>query len=162
MFVIRNPPHFNYFNLMVLFIDCFFNILFFLASHMHIQRKQNRWKRKKKSWKWKLRPIVTLSLLSLSFTTRYHHTVPVDTDSESIGVDNRATACISHKIDDFIGELHDSNLVIIGYNGSRTANLKTGTIRWNWTDDQGVTHTHIIPNSFYSPSGGVRLLSPQH
>ena len=25
-----------------------------------------------------------------------------------------------------------------------------------------MTHSHIIPNSFYSPEGGVRLLSPQH
>ena len=88
--------------------------------------------------------------------------VRVDTDSEAIGIDNRATAYISHKIDDFVGELYDTNRVIIGYNGSRTTDIKTGTLRWNWTDDNGINHTHIIPNSFYSPSGGVRLLSPQH
>ena len=129
--MIRNPPKINLFNLMVFIIDTFFNLLFHPASKMKIQRKQNKWKRKKKYWQWKLQRCFTMSLLSISSTTTFHHTVPVDTDSESIGIGNRATVCISHTIDDFIGELHDTDSVIIGYNGSRTANLKTGTIQWN-------------------------------
>jgi hypothetical protein len=31
-----------------------------------------------------------------------------DTDLETIGIDNRCTACISHKIEDFIGPLRES------------------------------------------------------
>ena len=108
---------------MVLIIDTFFNLIFHPGSTMQIQRKQNKRKRKKKSWRWKLRPILTLSLLSNSSTTRFHHTVPVDTDSESIGIDHRATVCISHKIDDFIGELHDTNRVIIGSKDQRSEYL---------------------------------------
>ena len=127
------------------------------TSHPHV-----KFKIKRKSYQWKLRPMTAMTLISMSSTTLFHHSVPTDTDSEAIGIDNRATACISHKIDDFIGEIHDSNRVIIGYNGSRTSNIKIGTLRWNWTDDTGLSHSHIIPNSFYSPSGGVRLLSPQH
>ena len=78
----------------------------------------------------------------MSTTTRYHTNIRVDTDSEAIGVDNRAAACISHRIEDFVGPLADTNRVIVGYNGSRTTNIKKGTIRWKWSDDQGVTHTY--------------------
>ena len=98
----------------------------------------------------------------MSTTTRFHHVVPMETDSESIGIDNRASICISHKIYDFVGEMHDTNRVIIGYNGTKTGNLKTGTLRWKWKDDNGIDHTHTVPNSIYSPTGGGRLLSPQH
>ena len=37
-----------------------------------------------------------------------------------------------------------------------------GTIRRKRTDNEGVSHVDLIPNSFYSPAGGIRLLSPQH
>ena len=139
-------------------------MLFFPARNMTLpQRKQSR-KRKirKRNWSWKLRPILTCAVISMPATTRYHHVTRIDTDSEEIGVDNRATACISHRADNFIGDLIPSNRSIIGYNGSKTTGIKTGTLRWKWTDDQGVSHVHLIPHSFYSPAGGVRLLSPQH
>ena len=35
-------------------------------------------------------------------------------------------------------------------------------IKWSWETDEGVRSTHLIPNSYYSKAGGVRLLSPQH
>ena len=38
----------------------------------------------------------------------------------------------------------------------------SGTIKWKWLDDLGRTHEFRIPNSYYVPEGGVRLLSPQH
>lgn len=85
-----------------------------------------------------------------------------DTDAGLVGVDNRCSACISHDSDDFIGPLEDSNRVIKGYGGTRTTGVKTGTIKWQWEDDQGQVHSHVIPNSYYVPSGKVRLLSPQH
>ena len=37
-----------------------------------------------------------------------------------------------------------------------------GTIKWSWLDDEGIVTTHRIPNSYYVPEGGVRLLSPHH
>ena len=37
-----------------------------------------------------------------------------------------------------------------------------GMIKWDIEDDEGITHTHIIPKSYYVPQGHVRLLSPQH
>lgn len=49
----------------------------------------------------------------MSTTTRYHINIRVDTDSEAVGVDNRATARISHKIGDLVGPLADTNRVIV-------------------------------------------------
>ena len=85
-----------------------------------------------------------------------------DTDAYDIGIDNRCSGCISHKIEDFVGPMIDSKKSIKGFGGSRTTNVKTGTIKWSWLDDNGKSHDFKIPNSLYVPSGSVRLLSPQH
>ena len=90
------------------------------------------------------------------------HTITFDTDSQPIGVDNRCTACISHNIDDFVGVMKDTKRRIKGFGGTHTPPLKQGTLRWKWCDDKGMKHIFIIPNSYYAPEGGVRLLSPQH
>ena len=85
-----------------------------------------------------------------------------DTDSEPIGIDNRCTGCISHRIEDFDGPLTESHRTIKGFGGSRTTNVKIGTITWKWLDDDGLSHKFVIPKSFYVPDGNVRLISPQH
>ena len=91
------------------------------------------------------------------------HQARFDTDSGSIGIDNRCSACISHLIEDFEpGLLKPCNRVVKGFGGSRTTNIKTGTIVWSWEDDAGVVTKFRIPNSYYVPEGKVRLLSPQH
>ena len=40
--------------------------------------------------------------------------------------------------------------------------VQIGTLKWKWLDDDGRTHTFLIPKSYYVPQGKVRLLSPQH
>lgn len=85
-----------------------------------------------------------------------------DTDSEWVGVDNRCSGCISHVRTDFIGELQESNRIIKGFGGTKTANVKVGTLRWAWDDTQGKRHSFDIPHSYYVPTGKTRLLSPQH
>ena len=85
-----------------------------------------------------------------------------DTDSTRIGIDNRCSGCISHRVEDFEGPLTDTDKTIRGFGGSRISNIKMGTIRWRWLDDSGAVHQFRIPRSFYIPSGNVRLLSPQH
>jgi hypothetical protein len=85
-----------------------------------------------------------------------------DTDSARIGIDNRCTACISDKSKYFVGELRTVARAIKGFGGTHTPEVKMGTIKWKWLDDEGVEHTFLIPDSFYIPSGKVNLLSPQH
>lgn len=85
-----------------------------------------------------------------------------DVDSGPVGIDNRASACMSHIIQDFVGPVTSTNRVVKGFGGTRVSNIKKGTIRWKLEDDRGMVHTFLIPNSYYVPQGGMRLLSPQH
>jgi hypothetical protein len=85
-----------------------------------------------------------------------------DTDSALIGVDNRASACMSDNIHDFCGPLLPTNRVVRGFAGTKTTNVQMGTIQWRIEDDNGKISTHTIPHSYYVPDGKVRLLSPQH
>ena len=55
-----------------------------------------------------------------------------------------------------------SLLSIRGFGGAKVWNVWMGVIKWDIEDDEGVTHTHIIPKSYYIPQGHVQLLSPQH
>ena len=95
-------------------------------------------------------------------TPRSSQMNPMQLNAESriLGIDNRASRCISTHRGDFIGELQPSMLTIHGYAGRTTNSLHIGTIRWKWMDDIG-THEFLIPNSIHDPSGH-NLLSPQH
>ena len=88
--------------------------------------------------------------------------VKFDTDAKPIRVDNRCSACISPYVKDFIGPLEDTNKTTKGFAGAQTNNSKTGTLHWQWLDDQGRMHTFEILNSYYVPECEQQLLSPQH
>ena len=85
-----------------------------------------------------------------------------DTDSKAVGVDNRASACISNDIADFIETPRECSRTIKSFGGVKTRKVMRGTICWRWCDELGIVHKFIIPNSYYIPEGGCKLLSPQH
>ena len=85
-----------------------------------------------------------------------------DTDTASIGIDNRCSACISHNIQDFDGPVRKVNRQIKGFGGERVMEVYQGTIVWKWLDNEGIRHKFRIPSSYYVPKGKCRLLSPQH
>jgi hypothetical protein len=104
--------------------------------------------------------VYAMSAIAISAETgNVANRIVFDTESEPIGIDNRFTATMSHRIDDFISELIPTDKVVKGFAGSRTSNVMKGTIIWKWEDDEGKVHKFIIPNSYYVPKGGVRLLS---
>jgi len=105
---------------------------------------------------------MTLIAMAAAQNSRYAEGGPFDTDSELVGIDNRCSGCITHVRSDIPGEVVETNRTIKGFGGTRLFKVWSGTIHWNWDDDEGVTHEMIIPNSFYVPDGHVRLLSPQH
>ncbi len=72
-----------------------------------------------------------------------------DTDSGPLGIDNRCSGCISSFVEDFEGPLQESGRVIKGFGGTRTRNVMTGTIIWNWLDENGAEHKFSIPNSYF-------------
>ena len=143
-------------------IEIIFWIILYPASKIPLIRRHPKKRHRCRNRAWKLRPIHPLPLLCMNATTIYHNFRLMEPDAESTGIDNRASACISHCIGDFIGDMVETNRTIIGYNNSKTSNLLMGTLRWKWTDDQGLEHTHTIPESYYSPEGKCRLLCPQH
>jgi hypothetical protein len=88
-----------------------------------------------------------------------------DTDSVPIRIDNCCSQSLSHDILDFIPDtIHDSpqRVTIKGFGNSSTPILQCGTIQWRILDDNGNERNIIIPNSYYVPSSGVRLLSFHH
>ena len=107
------------------------------------------------------RTIVALTVLAMATHTRAtERKVYFDTDSEWVGVDNRCSGCISHVRSDFVGELRESNRVIKGFGGTRTVNIKVGTLRWAWDDDThstSQTHTTYHPEryAFSVPNTGL-------
>ena len=117
-----------------------------------------------KAWTKRSSPgVVICSALAMQANAvQKERSIRFDTDSVPIGIDNRCSACISHVAEDFIGQLEDSPKVIKGFGGTKTTNVKVGTLSWTWNDDSGTPHKFIIPNSYYVPKGRVRLLSPQH
>ena len=134
--------------------------LFFYES-IHVKQKKRK-PGKSRIARGNSRIIICTALAMQANASPTERVTQFDTDSVPIGIDNRCSACISHKAEDFIGQLQDSPKVIKGFGGTRTTNVKVGTLSWTWTDDKGVPHKFNIPNSYYVPTGKVRLLSPQH
>ena len=79
----------------------------------------------------------------------------------TIGIDSRASACMSPDPKDFITKLTSILVQVKTYDSTATRELHRGTIQWFWTDDEGNEHRFDIPDSYYDPAG-TRLLSPQH
>ena len=75
--------------------------------------------------------ILALQAVAMSATANasYNHQM-FDTDSCPVGIDNRCSDCISHKIEDFIDTPMDSNRINKGFGGSTTNNVKTEPILW--------------------------------
>ena len=119
-----------------------------------------------KNTRWKSRETVVIFALSAvamaAEQARRTNEGVFDTDSRIVGVDNRASVCMSDDIKDFQGEMREINATIKGFHGSKQYKLQVGTIRWNIEDDDGKVFPFTIPGSYYIPDGNVKLLSPQH
>jgi hypothetical protein len=125
------------------------------------------WKGTTGRWKRNLNALTIQEALCMSSVNAFgqpinRNVVKFDTDSHRIGIDNRASACISAYIEDFQGPVRKVNRTIKGFGGEHVRDVSMGTIIWKWCDNEGKTDRFTIPNSYYVPSGGVRLLSPQH
>ena len=81
-------------------------------------------------------------------TLKAHRVIQFDTDSASIGIDNRASGFFSHISKDFVGLLKDSNRIVKGFGGTSTSSVKIDTLKWIWLDDQRKSWTHYISNPF--------------
>ena len=85
-----------------------------------------------------------------------------DTDSVLIHIDNCASRCITNSIHDFIRPPQKVIGRVKGMGGDKVAVTAVGTIRWRVEDDDGTSHSFLIPGSLYIPESPARLFSPQH
>ena len=135
----------------------------YLSKQLGTRERKRSVKRRVRYSPKRYRRLMTLSAMAMQAgTASYENVTRFDTDSAQVGIDNRCTGCISHVAQDFIGPLRESGKTIKGFGGTRTGNVKVGTLVWRWEDDNGVTTKFTIPNSYYVPNGKMRLLSPQH
>ena len=85
-----------------------------------------------------------------------------DTDSRPVGMDSRASACISDDPADFPHGYTLTNKKVKVFGGLFHGKVYQGILRWNFQEDDGTIDSQEIPGSYYIPEGGMRLLSPQH
>ena len=85
-----------------------------------------------------------------------------DTDSKPIGLDSRASACLSNDRNDFEDDLVRINKPIKTFRGLFRTEIWRGTMRVKVEDDYGCYDVWRIPGSYYIPEGDMRLMSPQH
>ena len=90
--------------------------------HTRIQRRRN------------VTYIYAMAAVAMSSQTGANgeRTTLFDSDSAPVGIDNRCSACISHRTEDFIGTLTDTNRCIKGFGGAITKAVKKGTLKWSW------------------------------
>ena len=105
-------------------------------------------------------------LINHAKAEEYHSTylpVKFDSDSRSIGLDGRACACITDDKQDVVpGSMELTNKKVKRFGGTFDGKVYRCTIRWTIMDNLGAPHTFTLPNSYYIPEGGMRLMSPQH
>jgi hypothetical protein len=87
-----------------------------------------------------------------------------ETDSVPIKVDNCCTQTITGFMEDFVPNTTKTvdNKQVRGFGHTINKITHQGTVRWVVYDDEGKEHDIIVPNSYYVPECGIRLLSPQH
>ena len=86
----------------------------------------------------------------------------LDTESNLVGIENRASACIYFDKKEFLRALSNTKRFIKGYVGSTICPVMMVTIRWYWLDNMRKQHKFYIPDLYYNTDRRVRLLSPQH
>ena len=70
-----------------------------------------------------------------------------DSDSDLIGVDNRASFCLSDEISDVVpGTLRRTNTRVKIFGGIFSGEVYRCTIRWDFLDHKGCRHTFTLPN----------------
>lgn len=81
-----------------------------------------------------------------------------NTNGNLVGVDNRASHCISDRKADFSpGILKPTKRLTQGFRGAKHHGLLTGTMLWRVEDDNGGTHVWKTPGHFCVPDGQTRL-----
>ena len=88
--------------------------------------------------------------------TRPSH-VSFSTQQFGVGMDSRATSCMSNDTADFVAPLVPVTVMLHTHDEIKEVQLLKGTMRWHWTDNEGREHRFDIPNSHCDPCRSVIL-----
>ena len=91
--------------------------------------------------------------ITMSTTIERLTAVHFDLDSLPIGIDNRASSCISFNRGGFADNLWKCNRIIKIYHRVKRCPLQVETLRWSWEDNRDKRHNFEIPNLYFNPSG---------
>jgi hypothetical protein len=138
------------------FMVCFVNTLDSWVTKKDLSRDFRKPRRKRK-YNWFPRRLAARSRYRIHIEAAtskkqanvHENQEPFCTDACPVGIDNRASACISHQIGDFVGPLTKVNRSIKGFHGEKVMNVYRGTLIWKWHDNEGQLHQLRIPNSYY-------------
>jgi hypothetical protein len=72
---------------------------------------------------------MTVLAMQANATIATERKTQFDADSETIGIDNRCSGCISHVRDNFVGELRRTDRVVKGFAATKSTNVQVGTLR---------------------------------
>ena len=76
------------------------------------------------------RKLTMMAIMAMSTRVKLRErSIRIDTAFFAIGIDNRASYCISPEIRDFIGPMVDTKLTIKGFLGATTHTFKRGTVK---------------------------------
>ena len=84
-----------------------------------------------------------------------------DSDSQTLMINDGASACITNCMDDFIEPPKRVERKVKGIKGYAKATHR-GTRKWHVKDDSGVVHVMVIQGTYLIPDAATRILSPQH
>ena len=84
-----------------------------------------------------------------------------NSDSHALILDDRASACITNCMKDFIESPKHIDWKVQGIKGYANA-THCGTLKWHVEDDTGLVHIMVIQGAYLIPDAATRILSPQH
>ena len=114
-------------------------VINFLTHHLPETNSTKQNKSLRTEARKRERILRTMAMATLSSTMKFAlptslgtapSIVRINAESHKVGVNNRASKCISKHRGDFVDELRKQELTIQGYTGPTRSTLQIGTIRW--------------------------------
>ena len=81
-------------------------------------------------------------------------------DSVPIGIDTLSTYCMTNDLGDFQGTPESCTCSVLGVNNNTAVISKRGTGSYKILDQNGMSHTWIIPDLYYCATTPYRVISP--
>ena len=127
------------------------------------QKRHVKWERIQQTENGDLRLVQDSShRFFIAGTTGHPRRGSFDSDIVTLQVDSCASRCTTNLLQDFVRPPQKVIGRVKGMGGDKMAVTAVGTVKWRVDDEDGVSHSFLIPGSLYIPDSPARLFSPQH